>query len=224
MNDKLLNIIHGISSDHLVHYSDKILLTKKTLDAFKTMANAAKNEANLDLDIASGYRDFARQNIIYSEKFNGTRKVLDPNENILDISNFTPYQKIKAILYFSAIPGLSRHHFGTDIDIYAKNLLGSDNKLDLTNIEYSQGPQAPLTQWLNENLSKYGFFRPYSKSSKNFANELWHISFYEEANLYTEIITLDESINFIKNQNLLGSFELEQILTEEFEERFKIFG
>ncbi len=220
----ITDIIHGLTTEHLVCVTDKIMLTKETYQAFSAMAKRAKDEANLDLAIASGFRDFNRQNLIYSAKFLGLRQVLNKDETPADISNLSLPQKVRLILYFSAIPGLSRHHFGTDIDIYAKNLLPENQHLDLTNIEYSTGSQAPLTAWLSANLEDFGFFRPFAKSKPDLASELWHISFYKEANNYTRALDQEECLNFIKEHNLFGLEELTTILETEFEKRFKIFG
>lgn len=223
MLNNYYDIIHGLKSNHLVPLNDHIKLTPSTSEAFKKLAAKAKEDANLDLEVASGYRDFSRQNLIFSEKFLGKRVILDKNEVPLDLTNISDEAKIRAILYFSAIPGLSRHHFGTDIDIYAKNLLPPDGKLELTNIEYSVGPQAPLSAWLKENMKDFGFFLPYSKKSDLISNELWHLSFYEEANCYTDALNLEESLDFLEKQKIIGLDILQKILTTEFKERIKLY-
>ena len=53
--------------------------------------------------------------------------------------------------------GASRHHFGTDLDIYDTRPIDDDYQLQLTPDEYSfTGPFAKLVAWLDDNLEKHG--------------------------------------------------------------------
>jgi LAS superfamily LD-carboxypeptidase LdcB len=220
------DIIHGKTEKHLVSLDNKpnIKMTAGTLEAFLEMQSAAKQDG-LDLYIASAYRSFDRQNNIYSEKYMGHRTVLDIKEEpINDIWQLGEEEKIRAILYYSAIPGLSRHHYGTDLDVYSPTLLSMDEQLDLTNISYSRGSQRPLSQWLTKNMAKFKFFRPYEVPNDGCANELWHISYAPEADCFTKNIDLDECLDFISNSKLLGERILAKIIAVEFENRLKIMS
>ena len=76
---------------------------------FNQMKNAAKKEG-INMKIVSGYRSFNRQKIIWNRKFlNNQKQGLNPLENI------------NKIIQYSTIPGTSRHHWGTDIDIIDEN-------------------------------------------------------------------------------------------------------
>ena len=96
-------------------------------------------DKGFELRIASAYRSFYKQFKIFDDKFKGKRPVLDANENPMDISSLSDEQKVLEIIRFSAIPGFSRHHFGTDLDIYAVNLLPEGKQLELTAREYQKG-------------------------------------------------------------------------------------
>ena len=72
---------------------------------------------------ASSFRDFERQQLIWNCKFNGERKVHDDEGNLLDLALLDDWQKAQAILRWSALPGGSRHHWGTEIDIFDPDLL-----------------------------------------------------------------------------------------------------
>ena len=88
-------------------------------------------------------------------------------------------QLVFAILTYSALPGTSRHHWGTDIDFYSPTLLAPNEKLQLEPWEYQQGgPFYKLTSWLNENSAQYGFYFPYNKYRGGIAYEPWHLSFF----------------------------------------------
>ena len=117
----------------------------------------------LNIAIASSYRSFERQTQIWNRKYRGENIVLDSAG--IPISNWrqlSPQERIFAILRWSALPGASRHHWGTDLDVYAPELLPAGQKLQLTPAEYdvTNGYFAQLTAWLDNNMHAFGFFRP----------------------------------------------------------------
>ncbi|SKA54236.1 M15 family metallopeptidase [Enterovibrio nigricans] len=164
----------GQSQDHLVNLDDR-LLHRDIKDDFLNMQTAAK-AAGFDLTIASSFRDFDRQSLIWNNKFNGTRPVLDDKGNALDVTLLSDEEKVKAILRWSALPGASRHHWGTDMDVYASNLLPTNVELQLEPWEYLSGHQAPFYQWLVANMCEFGFYLPYQEDKGGVAVEPWHIS------------------------------------------------
>jgi LAS superfamily LD-carboxypeptidase LdcB len=88
-------------------------------------------------------------------------------------------------MQYSALPGTSRHHWGTDIDFYDENALPEGYELQLIESEYDhRGPCAALTHWLMSNAAQYGFFFPYRHYLGGIACEPWHISYFEVANRY----------------------------------------
>jgi LAS superfamily LD-carboxypeptidase LdcB len=174
--------------------------TNKALEALSALIKAAAADG-LSLAIASSYRSFERQLLIFNDKFTGKRQVLDAHEKPLDLSTFTISAKCEAILRFSAIPGMSRHHFGTDFDIYSPSLLPKGQKLQLTAWEYDKGQYFyPLGQWLLENLEKYGFYRPFDGSG-HIAYEPWHISYKQEAELFIKAYEVKELIAYLRTLN-----------------------
>lgn len=218
-------LAHGFVSTHCLVNKDcpNIMLTPKTWQAFYFMQEEALKD-NIKIEIASAFRSFERQKLIFSEKFKGNRPVLTPEEKVIEnFSSLSDLEKVKAITFFSAIPGLSRHHYGTDIDVYASNLLSENEKLDLTNKVYSTGSQAKLSEWLTENMHKFNFFRPYKTKNSLFANELWHISYYPEADKFTEHLVKAECLNFISKNIDIGREAILDIVEREFDERFKLF-
>jgi len=83
---------------------------------FAALRRAARH-AGLELVAVSGFRDFDRQLEIWNAKYAGTRPVLDAAGALLDMAVLEPAQRIDAILRWSALPGASRHHWGTDFDL-----------------------------------------------------------------------------------------------------------
>ncbi len=149
-------------------YTDKsdIYLRKDTYDAFERMAAAAK-QAGLDLHIVSATRNFDVQKSIWEAKWNGQQKVGGQN-----ISKTIPDPKQRAlkILEYSSMPGSSRHHWGTDMDLNA-----------LDNAYFDKGTGKKLYDWLQANAAAYGFCQVYTKKGKDRPNgyheERWHWSY-----------------------------------------------
>ena len=189
----------GLDESHLVLFPNQDFFKglPSAVEAFERLRKKALDDG-ISLDLASAYRSFERQLKIFDDKFNLRRPVLDENENILDLSKENDEQKVEAILRFSAIPGLSRHHFGTDFDIYSKNLLPLGQKLQLTAYEYSEGQYFyPLEIWLSNNLSDFGFQRPFTGKG-HIAFEPWHISYIREASNIIENYKLEELKSYLR--------------------------
>ncbi|NTS76032.1 M15 family metallopeptidase [Catenovulum sp. SM1970] len=146
-----------------------------------TALQSAAFEAGFDCRLASSYRSFERQQTIWLDKYRGRRVVLNEKDEQIDLTRLTEEQKLSAIARYSAFPGLSRHHWGTDFDVFDISAVSRD-ELQLISAEYLPGgPCHNLYLWLCENMAKYGFYHPYTPeiaAQKGVAFEPWHISFY----------------------------------------------
>jgi LAS superfamily LD-carboxypeptidase LdcB len=82
---------------------------------------------------------------------------------------------------YSALPGTSRHHWGTDLDIYDAAALGERQAVQLVPEEVAPGGVFdPLHCWLDERMAagrSHGFFRPYGVDRGGVAPERWHLSY-----------------------------------------------
>jgi LAS superfamily LD-carboxypeptidase LdcB len=126
----------------------------------------------------SSFRDFSRQLSIWNGKFNGERPMLDASGLPLDASALTPLGRVEAILLWSALPGASRHHWGTDIDLIDRSATPPGYRVQLTQEEFAPaGPFAPLAEWLETNAARFGFFRPFRGVLSGVRPEPWHFSF-----------------------------------------------
>ena len=131
-----------------------------------------------DLIPVSGFRDFARQLAIWNGKFSGVAPLYDPSGRPLDATRLSPPQRIGAIVQWSAIPGASRHHWGTDLDLIDRRAVDPGYRVQLTAAEFTPpGPFAPLAQWLEINAPRWGFFRPFRGVLSGVQPEPWHFSF-----------------------------------------------
>lgn len=189
---------------HLTQLSDNIYVHKQVVSAFNGLQIAAQ-KAGFNLQIASGFRSFERQRLIWNNKFAGKTKILDKDGYPLAIEKLSEIEKLFAILHWSALPGTSRHHWGTDVDIFDPNCLPAGKKLQLTVSEYSEaGYFFELTQWLSENMKTFGFYRPYQKYNGGVAIEPWHLSYFPIAQHAIEKLDLPLIEATISHNNVLA--------------------
>ena len=187
------------------------------IEPFQRLQQRAK-EAGFELAIASGYRDFERQLSIWNAKANGERPVLDSDGQVLDMTELDPWQQVQAILRWSALPGASRHHWGTDIDVYDLAAMPENYQLQLTTEEtIGAGLFAPLHQWLDQQIKAdkaQGFFRPYQVDQGGIAPERWHLSYAPLSSSFQQAFTLEYLTKIINAQPIaLKSTVLKNIET-----------
>ncbi|MGH8205008.1 MAG: M15 family metallopeptidase, partial [Steroidobacteraceae bacterium] len=79
---------------------------------------------------------------------------------------------------WSALPGASRHHWGSDVDVADGRIIaaGYQPKLELDEFRRG-GPFAALSAWLGENMRRFGFYRPYTRRGRGVQPEPWHLSY-----------------------------------------------
>lgn len=140
---------------------------------------AAAAAAGLELAVASAFRDFDRQLAIWNRKFSGAATLYNEYGEALDASSLSVGEKVHAILTWSALPGASRHHWGTDLDVYDPRWFAATQQpLQLIAAEYEgSGPCAELACWLRQHAADYGFFLPYQQYRGGVAAEPWHLSY-----------------------------------------------
>lgn len=137
-------------------------------------------ERGYSLFIASSFRSVGRQLQIWNDKANGVRPVLNDHGEVIDLSKLTARERMFAILRWSALPGASRHHWGTDLDVYDGAALAAGESVQLTPAEVAEaGPMGPIHAVLDELIAlgeSYGFSRPYAVDCGGVAPERWHLS------------------------------------------------
>lgn len=209
--------VYGLSSTHLVE-SLGYLLEQETAHAFNKMRAAAEKE-HIAIEICSAFRDFNRQQLIWNAKANGTRALLDKNAQPVDIEGKTAEQIIELILLWSALPGTSRHHWGTDIDIFDSNkILKRD--LQLIPQEYQRnGPCNNLNLWLTKNAQNFGFYLPFQEGLSGVSAEPWHLSYYPVSQQYIDAFDVNSLADILQNSSVLYKSQLLEkleTLTQEY--------
>jgi len=202
-------MLTGRSTDHLAPLSGNHRMQPAAVAAFLAMQQAA-HAAGFNLQPASTFRDFERQQTIWNGKFCGERPVLDKDIRPIDITPLSDAERCEAILRWSALPGASRHHWGSDLDVYDPTLLPEGQKLQLEPWEYEQGGYFyPLNQWMTEHMGEFGFYRPFTEDGDGVAVEPWHLSYRPLAQEAEHLLTPALLLAAWKDKDIAGAQWLE---------------
>lgn len=154
---------------------DEIYLRNQAYQDFVRM-EAAAAPAGISLQIISATRNFAAQKRIWEAKWNGQRKVDGMN---LSQAMPDPEKRALKILEYSSMPGTSRHHWGTDIDLNALN-----------NRYFTAGEGKKIYGWLLEHAHEYGFCQVYTEKGSGrpygYNEEKWHWSYMPLASQFLD--------------------------------------
>ena len=166
-----------------------LLLRKEAYSAFVDMFDHASKDG-FHLIIRSATRNFDYQKSIWEKKWSG-ETILSSGENAF-LAFPSDSLRAKKILEYSSMPGSSRHHWGTDIDL---------NSFD--NAWFESGVGLELFNWLETNAATYGFCRPYTKKGpsrpEGYNEEKWHWSYLPLSQNLTKFAQLH-----LKNDMLSG--------------------
>jgi len=197
--------ITGRARTHIIDLDEpRCAVHFEAVASFMGMREAARPEG-VDLRAVSSYRDFERQLHIWNAKWRGERPLYARDGGLLDHARLTESQLVDAILSWSAIPGGSRHHWGSDIDVIDAAALPDGYQVQLLPSEYApDGVFARLTRWLDEHMNRFGFFRPYGSDRGGAGIEPWHLSYAPVANEAMEALSLSVLRAAIVQGEMLG--------------------
>ena len=175
-----------------------LYLRKETLAAFKEMQEAAKKDG-INLLIISATRNFDYQKGIWERKWSGQTK-LEGNINASQISN--KKARSEKIMRYSAMPGASRHHWGTDIDLN-----------ELNNKWFESGTGKKVYDWIQTRGKEFGFYQVYTSKAADqrtgYEEEKWHYTYKPVSAKLTNIAR--ESMNDEHLSDFSGSEHAKQI-------------
>lgn len=191
----------GLSKEHLSVWTESLanaeskardwLMHTNMIPAWQAMVTAAKSDG-IAITPVSSFRDYAHQQRIFNEKAIGARAVFDDDEQRLTRVDFSDLDWLHKILRFTALPGLSRHHWGTEIDVFNAQAIRQGYKPQLVASEFcNDGPCAPLNDWLNANAKTFGFYRPYQRDLGGVAAEPWHLSYQPLSSVFLTQIPVE---------------------------------
>lgn len=171
-------------------HTDKrgLYLRDEAYKAFVKMYDASLKDG-INLSILSATRNFNSQKFIWERKWKG--ETLVEGKNLAKTEN-DPVERAKIILKFSSMPGTSRHHWGTDLDLNALN-----------NDYFSTEQGKKIFDWLQKNASEYGFCQTYTPKNSSrptgYEEEKWHWSYLPLARSF-----LAQYIQKVRYEDLSG--------------------
>ena len=175
-------------------YGDGYSLRKKAYDSFIAMSKAAA-ESGIKIKAVSSYRNYAHQNRIWERKYKQ-----------FTADGLSPVAAINKIVEYSTIPGTSRHHWATDIDIIDDKATYDGDVLVAAKF-HGDGPFCKLKEWLDVHANSYDFYLVYNNNPerKGFKYEPWHYSY---APISKPMLKEYRKINvteMLQNEKLMGS-------------------
>ena len=154
----------------------QMYLRKETLAAFEDMAEKA-DEDGVELKIASATRNFDYQKKLWDDKWEGVTLVDGQN-----LAKTMPdgIERFGTILEYSAAPGTSRHHWGTEIDI---------NDANVPYFNTADGEK--VYDWMTQNAMNFGFCQTYTlkgegERENGYSEEKWHWSYLPLSRGFTQ--------------------------------------
>ncbi len=162
--------------------------------AYEQMKEAAAKDG-IKFQVVSSYRDYDHQNRIWERKYNRFRE-----------SGLSEIAAIKKIVAYSTIPGTSRHHWGTDLDIVDATPKVSGDLLVPSKF-HGMGPFCKFKEWMEENSEKFGFYLVYTDAidRKGFKYEPWHYSYKKLSQQYLNDYKNLDIRTLLETEKLLGS-------------------
>jgi len=186
----------------------RCLLHAAAVRPFLALRDAARR-AGFELSPVSSFRDFERQRSIWNAKYRGERPALDRAGRPVRMNVLDPGERVETILLWSALPGASRHHWGSDIDVADGRVIAAGYEPKLEVGEFRRGgPFAALAAWLGQNMSRYGFYRPYSHRGRGVQAEPWHLSYAPVARRALERMTTRLLASAIEGAGVDGEAEI----------------
>lgn len=168
-------------------------LRKETNEAFIKMAAEAL-KSDIKIQVVSSYRSFEHQNRIWERKYKRYQN-----------QGLSPEAGIAKIIEYSTIPGTSRHHWGTDLDIIDANVRQPSSVLQPQHFE-ENGCYRKLKLWMENHANSFGFFLVYTKepSRKGFKYEPWHYSYKALSQGYLQTYKTFDLKTIISKEQLMG--------------------
>lgn len=195
----------GLANSDLIQIDERHQLLPDVAAAFQQLQQACF-EHSIDCQLVSSYRSFERQLAIWNNKWQGNAPLYNANGMLLDTAALSDEEKVHAILTWSALPGGSRHHWGTDIDVYDKTAVkASGISFELVDAEYTQqGPCYALSEFIGTHGEAFGFSRPFMAYRGGVATERWHLSYTPIAKEFEAVRNLSGLHHAISHADMLG--------------------
>ena len=199
-------ILTGMDEQNIVGSSYASRMHKDVISSFLSMQQAAAADG-IAISPVSAFRSYQRQQEIFEGKY----------ERFL-ADGMTPEAAVAKIIEYSTIPGTSRHHWGTELDLIDAAVDQPQSSLEAKNY-HGNGPYCRLKEWMDAHAEDYGFYLVYTDNfhRKGFKYEPWHYSYAEVSIPLLKAYQELDLQAFFENSQLLGK----ELLTPAFLDRYR---
>ena len=182
---------YGLGTPDLVELQPGYFVDREIVADLRALSEVAKANG-FELRIESAYRSFEKQLSIWNRKARGELALLSaegvPMERPTDEEEL-----MYAILTWSALPGASRHHLGTDIDVVDGAACPEGYEVQLTPAE-CEGMFAKFHAFLTARMEAgeaFGFSRVFVLGRGKIHPEGWHSAHLPTSRKRLEHFSLD---------------------------------
>jgi LAS superfamily LD-carboxypeptidase LdcB len=173
-------------------------------DAFLALRDAALRDG-IDLLPCASFRPFEAQLRNWNRKFSGQATLYDIDGRPRDHAALSPPELVHAILGWTGLPGASRRHWGSDIDVYDRAAMPPGYRLKLLPEEVAPGGVLErLHGWLDTHIAAYGFYRPYRNYRGGMFPEPWHLSHAASAQAALASLDIDVLRDALRTADMAG--------------------
>ncbi|MBN1771232.1 MAG: M15 family metallopeptidase [Deltaproteobacteria bacterium] len=175
-------------------------LLREPADALESMTRAARADG-VDVWARSGHRTLSQQRYLWNSKYRGLSTVrADDGSRLTLTRDHSAAEKVRLILSYTAFPGTSRHHWGTDVDMAQTFADGCADLLLREGLEPASsgepgepdpggepaaGQKAergaddclPAQRWLAARAHEFGWYLVYDVARGGVQPEPWHWSY-----------------------------------------------
>lgn len=169
-------------------------LEKDAQTALEKMQKAALKEG-IQIKLVSGYRSFNRQREIWNRKYDKYAA-----------QGLKPDAIFDKIVEYSTVPGTSRHHWGTDLDLI-DGAVKTNGDVLVPDKFHGKGPFCKFKEWMEKNAATYNFELVYTLNGQRtgFKYEPWHYSYVPlSRKRYNDYLTQVDLLPFLRGQNIKG--------------------
>ena len=182
---------YGLGTPDLVEFQPGYLVDRDIVADLQALSEAAKVNG-FELRLESAYRSFDKQLSIWNRKARGELTLLSAEGVPMERSK-DEEELMYAILTWSALPGASRHHLGTDIDVVDGAACPEGYEVQLTPAE-CEGMFAKFHAFLTARMetgNAFGFSRVFVPGRGKIRPEGWHIAHLPTSRKRLEHFSLD---------------------------------
>ena len=193
---------YGLGNPELVEIQKGYFVDAAIVSDLNKLIEAAR-EAGFELRLESAYRPFEKQLSIWNRKARGELALLDAEGNPME-RPADEEELMYAILTWSALPGASRHHLGTDIDVVDGKACPPGYEVQLTPAECA-GMFAKFHAFLDERFgseTSFGFNRVFVPGRGKIRPEGWHIAHLPTSRQRLESFSLETLHDIYKNTDI----------------------